>query len=839
MIFGRMVYLPQWFIWRLTYNGKKYEKKPCALDGSPYNVDASLPENQHSYQAASAALSHLWSIHPPGGELTYALGFWMREDNGLWFLDMDSAVIDGVINPVAQQLLERFPGALVEYSSSRKGLHVIGSGQVVAHRTKPPKEIKQAIAPLELEFYNSGRGIAFGFDLQHAAGSADVVHDTSALLTEYFPPDVIGSGTDTRRPEWRGPEDDDELIAKFMRSNQSAGSAFGGKATIQQLWNGEVELGNEADMALAAHLAFWTGCDGDRIERLMRRSGLVRDKWEEHRTYLRELTIKRACAGCQRVYVEPAANPLMLPVLADSTAPATPVTTLTAQHSAVVGSLIEKIAAAGTFEEIIEEIIPLVQNSGVPRIYIPRLAESINRKLDFFSSKMPIGQLRNLLAPPVSASAVSTEVPEWMQQHCFIKRSDTFYNLASGSEGTVLSFNAEWSRMMPFKPNSTKREVPSEWAFNRWNIVVVDDKMYNPLEGPYFNWGGKEYVNTYRPDSVPMIEAYTDDVVRMIDRFNTHLLLLCNGRTDVYWKLLKWLAHNVQKPGRKIRWSPLIKGVPGDGKSIIGDVMRAAMGVENVKITSTSVLKNTGGFTDWMTGRAVNIIEEIRLHGSARYELFEAMKNAIDLLYVNINAKGKKDYEHPNITNHAALTNFNDGMPIDESDRRWMVIISPNSDIMDAVRARGLSSPADLPGYFSGIGQSCRAHPGQWRQWLMGIDLADFDPDSRAPVTEERANMIASSRDGAEELIAQIIEEGGVGISKDAFCSGILNAQVRMRAIQEGIEIPKTSAWNQILARMGYEKLPKPISFNGSTQRVWAISRIARHPEMVRNALSH
>jgi putative DNA primase/helicase len=57
---------------------------------------------------------------------------------------------------------------------------------------------------------------------------------------------------------------------------------------------------------LSNHLAFWTGRDADRMDRLFRRSGLMRPKWDEchssdGRTYGR-LTIDKAIAGCRATY---------------------------------------------------------------------------------------------------------------------------------------------------------------------------------------------------------------------------------------------------------------------------------------------------------------------------------------------------------------------------------------------------------------------------------------------------------------------------------------------------------------------------------------------------------
>ena len=56
---------------------------------------------------------------------------------------------------------------------------------------------------------------------------------------------------------------------------------------------------SEADLALCNLLAYWTGSDRERVDRLFRQSGLWRPKWDERRgeqTY-GEQTIATAIAG--------------------------------------------------------------------------------------------------------------------------------------------------------------------------------------------------------------------------------------------------------------------------------------------------------------------------------------------------------------------------------------------------------------------------------------------------------------------------------------------------------------------------------------------------------------
>ena len=291
--------IPQFFVWYLAdrdATGKYRTKWPWANGGK---VDAQLPTNWHTYEAASAALEQLRTSAPPG--VTYTLGFMFTEGCGYWFLDLDKCIgADGQYTPLALDWLAKLPGCFFEFSSSGIGTHSIGKGQLPPHSTKNTR--------LNAELYTDKRGIAFGLSGE-AYGCADV--PAPAILeiaAEYFPARAIGVADDSAqwlkpRADWAGPADDAELLRRMLGS-ASVAAKLGHRATFAQLWSNSPELEgfygpdthSERDAALAAHLSFWTGCDAPRMERLMRASGLVRPKWDEHRTYLRELTIDGACA---------------------------------------------------------------------------------------------------------------------------------------------------------------------------------------------------------------------------------------------------------------------------------------------------------------------------------------------------------------------------------------------------------------------------------------------------------------------------------------------------------------------------------------------------------------
>lgn len=67
---------------------------------------------------------------------------------------------------------------------------------------------------------------------------------------------------------------DESVYTKASKSKQAD--------KFNALWNGEIPEGkspSEADMALAEILAFWCGGDTEQMDRLFRRSGLMRNKW--------------------------------------------------------------------------------------------------------------------------------------------------------------------------------------------------------------------------------------------------------------------------------------------------------------------------------------------------------------------------------------------------------------------------------------------------------------------------------------------------------------------------------------------------------------------------------
>lgn len=276
-----------------------------------------VPVDYRTGRAADAHDPSIWADFQTIRAAGFEVGFVFTEADPFFFIDIDNCLTADGWSAVAVDLCARFAGAAVEVSQSGRGLHIIGQGAAPAHSCKADG----------FDLYTSRRYVALTGT--HATGSADTQHDVAlaALVAEHLagPASLPGDWTSEPCAEWSGPADDDELIRRALKST-SASATFGGRASFADLWNADpAALGaaypcdrgerpydaSAADAALAQHLAFWTGRNCERIERLMRRSRLARDKWDARGDYLAR-TITGAC-GRQRSVAQERERPAPAP----------------------------------------------------------------------------------------------------------------------------------------------------------------------------------------------------------------------------------------------------------------------------------------------------------------------------------------------------------------------------------------------------------------------------------------------------------------------------------------------------------------------------------------------
>lgn len=423
--------------------------------------------------------------------------------------------------------------------------------------------------------------------------------------------------------------------------------------------------------------------------------------------------------------------------------------------------------------------------------------------------KLPVADVRRMLgATRVAVAAqVNADAPEWLQPWVFVTEGDKFFNLETKQEVTSLGFRAMHNRLMPFDEHGN-REKADQWAVETWDTPVVAHKAYMPSAGPVFEMFGLQWVNLYRPESAPAVPQgpLSADELAAIETVKAHLsTYLADPRERDL--LLSWIAHQVQHPGVKVRWSPYIHGVPGDGKSFFSELIAVAMGAQNVRSLNGSTLESN--FTDWAVGYAVVAIEEMKQHGHNRYDIMNRVKPFITNTAVEIHPKGKPSYTAPNVSNYIIFSNYLDGAPVDEGDRRYMFVSSQ----LTTDAAKSLTEG----GYFKRLFDAVNGHAGAIRAWLLGLHMhPEFDPNGRAPDTAVKNTVIEMSKSELEIAAEELIERGAPGVGRLVVSSAHFT-----RALQ-GADAEAPAGWrvNGLLTRLGYRFAFRK-KWRGEACRIW------------------
>lgn len=301
--------LQRWITWRIVQRTR--DDGMVKDDKVPWNYGRDREMNAHD--------PNNWMTYDDAARTGKPIGFVFHANDPYFFLDLDRCRLGNGWRPEAERICAMFPGAAMEISQSGQGIHIVGRCDkllTAGLKNKFGKEIASDLG-LWCEFYTKERFMALGHGFQSTDFDRDYTNAILALVPRRETNDELLTGDGSGPvPEYTGPTDDDELIKRALAS-KSAAQAFGAKATFEHLWraseyadvlmqhfpspSGGVFDHSAADAALMAHLAFWTGKDAARMDRLFRRSDLFRPKYNDRPKYAAE-TIAGAIRGCRKVY---------------------------------------------------------------------------------------------------------------------------------------------------------------------------------------------------------------------------------------------------------------------------------------------------------------------------------------------------------------------------------------------------------------------------------------------------------------------------------------------------------------------------------------------------------
>lgn len=253
--------LDQWVLWRLEQ--RQGEKKPTKV---PYATAGAKAESDNPVTWASFADACAAFL---AGNYD-GVGFVFSEHDPYAGIDFDGCVAGEHVDPQTDLWLRKLD-SYSEFSQSGTGIHTIVIGKLPGGGRKSQKH--------GVEMYDRLRFFVVTGD--HVAGAPADVRERQAELTalhgEIFPPKEKPQPTTPRTNGHAAiPADDEALLQRMFAARNGA--------DIEALWRGSLSAHGDdesaADLALCNHLAFYTGNDAERMDRLFRQSGLMRDKWD-------------------------------------------------------------------------------------------------------------------------------------------------------------------------------------------------------------------------------------------------------------------------------------------------------------------------------------------------------------------------------------------------------------------------------------------------------------------------------------------------------------------------------------------------------------------------------
>jgi putative DNA primase/helicase len=260
----------QWVTWDWEFRNDRWTKPPLRAVGNGY-AKSNDPNTWTSFDIALAA-----SLQRKRA----GIGFALTKDDPFFFVDLDDArdPATGGIAPWARPLLRAFRHTYHEVSPTATGIKIIGTG------TRPgTQSVKPLVASdrAKIEIFDGGGAKYTTLTGHRCQGSPGHIADAQAALTalyvELFPDEDQEAEAPGSRAEGGLDDDDDRLTRARSARNGAEFSRLFDSGDL----SGHGGDHSSADLALCNHLAFWFGPDPMRVDRVFRRSALMRPKWDE------------------------------------------------------------------------------------------------------------------------------------------------------------------------------------------------------------------------------------------------------------------------------------------------------------------------------------------------------------------------------------------------------------------------------------------------------------------------------------------------------------------------------------------------------------------------------
>lgn len=217
----------------------------------------------------------------------------------------------------------------------------------------------------------------------------------------------------------------------------------------------------------------------------------------------------------------------------------------------------------------------------------------------------------------------------------------------------------------------------------------------------------------------------------------------------------QWVAYPIQHPGTKLFSSAVIWGVyQGTGKTLVAYTLRGIYGKNFIEIGDQQL---TGNFNSWAENKQLVYGDEVT--GTDHRAQAAKLKRMITQENLLVEAKFLPSYVLPDCDNYYFTSQYPDAFFLEDSDRRFFIHEVVGMPAADA-------SYKEYDKWLKNGG------PSFLFDYLLHLDLKDFDPKAHARNTLAKEAMISDTRSEIGTWVAAIKERAEI-VLKIAYTENI------------------------------------------------------------------
>ena len=239
-------------------------------------------------------------------------------------------------------------------------------------------------------------------------------------------------------------------------------------------------------------------------------------------------------------------------------------------------------------------------------------------------------------------------------------------------------------------------------------------------------------LNTWQGWPMEPVEGSCECILEMLE-------YLCSNEenaTEVYHWLLCWMAYPLQHPGAKMSSAVIMHGPQGTGKSAVFQTLAQIYGDYSTVLDQRGLEDRFN--SDWAESKLFILAEEV-VTRAEMWHIKNELKELVTGQWIRVNPKHTAAYRQKNQINMVYLSNEGQPLPIDNDDRRHLVVWTP---------------PQLPESWYDKLWYEIEnGGVAAFYHYLLHVDLSGWHPKKRPPMTRAKQELVQLSKPSEQRFV--------------------------------------------------------------------------------------